>query len=236
MRIRWINCVLLGGALLLAGMAGAADFRDDFEGEDLGGQWEVLNPDPDAYIVEGGNLLMIATQAESIDDKVTNLVRLATPLPKGDWVATMQLRIDYQTGRENAFLGLYEDSKNYLLFSVRAISYYEAIRGARLFFVGDKSSKGKKNSFQRVIWGGAGGVPFSQDQPPNPIQIRITKKGRTYLPAVRFEGVAEPVWVEHEKFTSLRQKGGLTLGLFQYADSGGGETSMTVDWINVEEK
>ncbi|MCP5065587.1 MAG: VWA domain-containing protein [bacterium] len=211
-------------------------FRDDFDGMELGAHWEVLNPDDEGYIVESGELLLVSTVPENLGTGITNLIRLTTPLPKGDWVATMKMALDYQTGRENAFLGLHEDKQNFMTFSVRAVSYYEAIRGARLFFVGDKLAKGKAAKFENVIWGGAGGVPFRSDQPPNPVLIRITKTGRTYTPAVRFEGVAEPTWVEHEKFTSLRQNGGLAFGLHQYADSGGGETSMTVDWVEIDVK
>ncbi len=60
-------------------------FFDDFGGEDLAEHWEVLNPDPDAFIVEDGALLIVRGTPGSMADKtVQNLFKLSKAMPEGD--------------------------------------------------------------------------------------------------------------------------------------------------------
>jgi len=215
-------------------------FRDDFNGEELGDHWEVLNPNPDNFIVENGVMLMVtqAGQATLSSDKLENIVRLTKPLPKGDWTVTMKFKMGYLTGSESAYLALYKDKDNYIGAIVGAKSYYERIRGANMHFYGFKLSKGKEKRFQKSIWGGPGGVPFTADSPPNPYLLRLKKVGRSYIPAVKMLGVkkkdgTESEWIEHEKFTVLRPKGNLAIGIYQSQEVSG-ETTADIDWIKIE--
>ena len=58
-------------------------FFDDFEGEKLQPEWELLNPDTDAYTVEDGNLLIIGiVQQSKVDMQSTMQV---------DWVKIKSL-------------------------------------------------------------------------------------------------------------------------------------------------
>ncbi len=206
---------------------------DEFDGEVLAEHWEILNPNADAFIVEDGNLLVIGSATNALDSGSTeNVFRLTQPLPKGDWVATMKFSMDYQTGYEVPFLGVYDSNSDYVTSFAYARSYYEAIRGAQLFLGGQKMAKGEKKDFSRHIWGGASGVPFTSDTAPNPILLRLTKKGRSYIPAVKLEGIEGSEWIEHEKYTVLRQKGNLAFGIYLW--QAGTESVMFVDWLKIE--
>ncbi|MEM8812631.1 MAG: VWA domain-containing protein [Pseudomonadota bacterium] len=214
--------------------ASAILFLDDFDGEALQPHWHVQNPDADAFLVEEGRLLALASGGATLENgDVVNLFRLEQDLPKGDWVATMQFRMPYHTGRETVFFGLYDDKDNHMVGFAGAWSYYENIRGARLFLSGQKVAKGKKTSFGDAIWGGAGGQAFSLLDEPNPFVLRITKKGRSYTPSLRLARGAETIWLERDSMTALRPVGQLAFGIYQ-AESVRGETPVHVDWIKIE--
>ncbi len=80
-------------------------FRDDFNGDELADHWDVINPNPDAFIVEDGKLLVISTVAASITgEKVENTFRLTKGMPKGDWDAVVKLVPEIQTFQERMYL------------------------------------------------------------------------------------------------------------------------------------
>jgi hypothetical protein len=233
-----ISATLAGSIGLMAASIGAASaealLMDDFNGDKLSAHWEVLNEDPDGYIVEDGKLLIIgASHGHLKSAPVPNIIRLKAAPPKGDWVATMKFTMPYQTGRETPFLAIYGDKGNHLAATTNAWSYYGGTRGARMYLSGWKRTKGKESSFGKVIWGGAKGKVFSADKAPNPILLRITKKGRTYSPAYKLEGMKQTEWIEHERLTVLRPKGSLAIGIFQ-SEKVKGETPMSVDWFKIE--
>jgi len=217
-----------------AALAGSQIFFDDFKGDTLGKHWEVINEDKDAYIIEDGNLLAIASGGANLSaGNVANIFRLKEKMPKGDWVATIKYSMPYQTGRETPFLGLFGDKDNYVAAFAHAKSYYGGTRGSRLFIASGKSVKGKYTGFSNVLWGGASGKPFTADNAPNPFIIRLTKKGRSYTAAVQIKQGAETAWHEHATVTSIREPGSLAFGIYQ-GSKVAGETPMTVDWVKVE--
>jgi len=208
-------------------------FFDDFNGTELAAHWEIQNPDAGAYLVEDGHLLAVASGGASLDDgTIVNMFKLTEDLPKGDWVATMQFRMPYHTGREATFFGLYQDKDNHTIGMANAQSYYEDIRGARMFLSAQKVSKGKKTGFNKVIWGGASGQAYSVEDLPNPFVLRITKKGRSYTPAVRIQDGDVGTWIEQESVTLLRPKGTLAFGIYQW-QAVKGETPVYVDWVRI---
>lgn len=209
-------------------------FFDDFNGTELAGHWEIQNPDADAYLVEDGHLLAVASGGTSLDNgDIVNIFKLNRDLPKGDWIATMQFRMPYHTGREATFFGIYQDKDNHTIGMTNAQSYYEDIRGARMFLSAQKVAKGKKTSFNKVIWGGAGGQAYNLTDLPNPFVLRITKKGRSYTPAVRIQDGDVGTWIEQESVTLLRPKGNLAFGIYQW-QAVKGETPVYVDWIRIK--
>ncbi len=210
-------------------------FFDDFDGDALKDHWELLNPNEDAYIVEEGELLLVAAGNRNLQKgDIENMIRLKSPMPKGNWVATVKFRTGYQTGREAVYLALYADTENFIAASDQAWSYFSGLEGARLFLNGVKRKKGKETKFSKKVWGGSSGVAFDAESPPNPILLRITKKGRTYTPAIMLEAKdGSGKWIELESFTDLRQKGRLTIAAGQSGNVEG-ETTTFIDWVKIE--
>ncbi len=210
-------------------------FRDDFDGDALADGWEVLNPDPDSFIVEDGQLLMISSQAgtrEALD--FPNLFRLAQDMPKGDWVATAKLSIEFATGAENVFLGLVDsqDDGTYAWFYAWRGKYKEGFGLSAI-----KRSKGEETTSNRELYrDNYKGKPASETLTPRiaqPIYLRLTKTGRSYVAGLKLGDGDEAQWVEADKLTLLRAKGRLAIGSTQ-GKKVNGETLINVDWVKIE--
>src|SRR5215472_11320525 len=94
-------------------------FSDDFSGPELSSDWEVVNRDPDSYLVENHYLLILANSVGGLEkEKSKNIFRLRKSLPDTDWVITAKLNAKVQTAREVFSLGLYDDAKNSLTASL----------------------------------------------------------------------------------------------------------------------
>ncbi len=209
-------------------------FFDDFDGDELKQHWEVINPDPDAFIVEDGNLLVVSsTPADLAKENVPNLFRLTKSIPKGDWVMTAKFTIAYQTMQEKIVLGLYNNKKNYIVGGIWAPEVWA--QATQLNAEAVKASKGKITRFERAAYKGRENPSYAEAVKaiPQPILLRLRKHGRSYFVGVKLEGVEDPKWQELEKLTSLRAKGNLVIGLYQ-AQKVGGETTMKVDWVKIE--
>ena len=232
-------------------------WRDDFDGEELADHWEVINPDPESFIVENGVLTVIAASHEPLQgsDKLSNIFRLTKPLPKGDWTVTMRLKPEVSTFRENYIMGIYSD-KDKMLTATAGTRLYCCDGAITLSFWGDKRGKEKNTGFSVAALKspGIGGLPGAikklTDWTKKNLQailLRIEKSGRAYTISTKIEGELtmaggkKPVWVKVQKLTSLRPPGDsvviafnqikFTHGSYQVP---GGESLMAVDWIKIE--
>jgi hypothetical protein len=210
-------------------------FFDEFDGDELKDHWEVVNPDPDSFIIEDGNLLVVNSKPAVLsEENVPNLFRLAKSMPKGDWVMTAKFIIDFQTENEKIVLGLYNNKKNYIMARISAPEMWNYV--AQLNAEAVKASKGEITRFERAAFNGGKNNPSYAEAVkaiPQPILLRLRKQGRSYFAGVKLEGVEKPKWQELEKLTSLRAKGNLALGLYQ-AKKVTGETTIKVDWVKIE--
>ncbi len=209
-------------------------FFDDFEGTALAEHWEIVNPNPDAYIVEDGTLLILSGKAASLaKDDVENLFRLTTPLPDGDWTMSAKLRVDYQTLREVPFIGLHSDKGTWLIGGVIVEDY--CCEYSRFFASSWKSAGGEVTTFKQDIIDGPGpneGVS-AWAEALSPHYFKMVKQGRSYTFFVKLGDSEEAKWVELPELTSLRPSGNLALGLMQ-SEAKGGESIIYVDWIKLE--
>jgi Ca-activated chloride channel family protein len=220
-------------------------FRDDFDGTDLKEHWEVINPDPESFIVENGELLMVAaSQTPTLNTAQSpNIFKLSNDLPKGDWVLSASFSIDFQTEQEAIFLGLYDTEKDYLI--VQPMAVHCGNWGNRLCFGIEaiKMSQGEITRFEKWLIREQGFENFVFDESvktvPQPIELRIIKEGRQYRPGIYWKSVhpetksMEEKWVELENFTILRQKGKPAMGIYQKSGTNG-ESAASIDWIKIE--
>jgi hypothetical protein len=222
-------------------------FFDDFEGDDLKEHWEVINPDPDAFIVEEGNLLILSNgNTDPIATGNTpNIFKLTNELPSGDWVLSTSFTVDFQTEQEAVFLGLYTDNKTYVIVQPRA--FHCGNWGNRLCVQVEtiKMSNGKQTTFsKRLVWE-QGFENFVFDEAAatisQPIEMRIAKSGRKYRAGILWKvtnaetKVTTEKWIDLPNFTILRQKGNPAVGIYQAARNQG-ETVVNIDWVKLETK
>lgn len=219
-------------------------FRDEFEGESLDGNWEVLNPNPDMFLVEDGELLVVSPgkAGSLLEDNIPNIFRLSKALPDGDWVLTARIIPEFQTGQEDIFLGLHESKDNYLLS--RLVVHPDPYYGHKFLVRAAKRSGAEEPAFDGLLFGYSCNVcgdeqhisKFVKDV-SKPILLSLTKQGRSYVAAAQWEGTdgnGQPYpRVQTEKLTSLKGGGDIVIGIVQTGDSTG-ESLVTVDWVKIE--
>ena len=209
-------------------------FRDDFKGEELADHWEVVNPDPDAFIVEEGGLLIVSG---SVGDRAKldfpNLFKLADAMPKGDWVITAKFNIELQTGWEVAYIGLVNHPNDALYLTMTSYTGNDGY----LNLNGVKRRKGKETKTNRRLFKKRYSEKLKfgdvMKSIPQPIFLRLQKKGRAYVGSIKFGEDEKAKWTALDKLTVLRQKGKLVFGLYQ-SKKPNGESTMTVDWVKIE--
>jgi hypothetical protein len=220
-------------------------FRDDFDGQDLAEAWEVLNPDPEAYAVEDGQLLVVAPgkAATLFEETVSNVFRLSDVLPDGDWTLTARILPKFQTGQEHLILGLYNGGEDYLVSSLVVVpdKYY----GHKFYVRATKRTGTEETSFDQLIFRYGCNVCDDATQSishfvkdvSKPVLLSLKKEGRSYAASAQWEGMDDkgqpyPV-VRTEKVTSLRGRGSPIIGLTQ-AEGSNGESLIQVDWVKIE--
>ena len=235
-------------------------YKDDFDGTDLSDAWEVMNPDPNNFIVEDGKLVVIINKDMPglyADDKLANIFKLLKPLPPGDWRVTVRLIPDVQTFRERISLGLYKDKDNMLLGTVGDYNKCCGYNGVEALW-SNKVAGGEKTGFTTELAVSENLGPFRSgtdsvktftnwfNEKVKAIELRLEKKGRNYVVSAKLEGPIvppdkEPQWVTLQELTSLRLPGdALVLALRQDNEVNpnyhvvGGESTVTIDWIKVE--
>ena len=220
-------------------------FRDDFKSDGLSDHWEVVNPDPEAFIVEEGGLLMVAGAGTPAlnSGEAANVFKLSEKFPKGDWVLSASFDVDFQTGKEAVFLGIFDNEKEYMAVQPMAITCgnwsdrlcygIEAVKVS-----GDKVSRFEKwlileQGFENYVFDEAAMTI------PQPIELRIVKTGRKYRPGILWRttdpdsNATKEEWVDLEAFTQLRLKGKPAVGMYQKGGTPG-ESAATADWVRIQ--
>ena len=219
-------------------------FEDDFDGEDLAGDWQVKNPDPDSFIVEKGHLLLVAGGKKSGFDvaKSPNIMQLNKELPDGDWELSSIEKPNLQTGFESFWLGLYKDDKNFIaarMYTTVAI-YGNGL--AQYFLQVIKETKGQATHFETLL-----SVSKEDLGPDNfqkfgkplsvPMELSLVKHGRKFFARVEIAGekdkTGHQIVHKTEEIASLRLPGGPALAAGQNADVKG-ETLFYVDKVEID--
>ncbi|MEN8132340.1 MAG: hypothetical protein ABFS45_19605 [Pseudomonadota bacterium] len=209
-------------------------FKDTFDGDKLANHWEVVNPDPDQFVVENGELLIIAKAVGGLTTAETpNLFRLKRDLPNGDWVVTIKFKAELQTTKDLLEFGLFTDAENYILTRFWGTCCY-----SELHVEIKKRSGGTNTNFNKRVWKlDTYNYQAFANTVPQPITIKLIKEGRTYRSAIHFDGqkndAGEPIWVETELVSSLRPPKQFVLNAAQW-EAVSGESLFMIDSIQIE--
>jgi len=218
-------------------------FFDGFKGDKLSADWNVTNPDPDSYVVEDGDLLMVSSAVSGFSDaKMANLITLQHALPSGDWDIHVKLNPGAKTGRDEIWVGLRKDDKNYLagVFSTKR----DCCGCAHVDLSLIKSSHGKIVRFTKPVRGGPdcssmGLVQYDAavaSLKKKNITMTLSKRGHGYQVSVMVEGElkgGKQVVYATEPLTSLRPPGALTLGVSKWQNAQG-EVSASVKTVEID--
>jgi len=212
-------------------------FNDSFDGKALKDHWEVLNPNPDQFVVEKDELMVISSKSGKMEDEtIANAFRLKQPIPDGDWVFTVKLNPDLQTGSEQFTLSLYQDKQNWIAASVGpVINNGEQGTGINTTFI--KQSKGQPTSFEKWVLADDGlrGDEFMKgfsQRHPN-VLIRLSKTDHDYTAGFNFSNGDPTKWIVLDKLTALHADGKLMISFNQVADVKG-ESSAHVKQVKIE--
>lgn len=214
-------------------------FFDDFDGTALAEHWSVTNENTDAYLVEGGQLLLLSGKTTGFQvEGMENLVTLNQPLPEGDWDAVVQFGGEFRTGRDQFWLGLYEDSKNFLSadvsWSVRP-SYNDYVY-LRL----SKHANGDPTQTMVEVHardlGDAAWDEYLALTEEGVHTLVLSKRARSYSATYSNTNLKDEegnviVWTT-DKLTSLRVPGQLTLGVSKWGDIDG-EVLSLIDSVEI---
>ncbi|MCR9137469.1 MAG: VWA domain-containing protein [Alphaproteobacteria bacterium] len=217
-------------------------FEDDFDGDTLSHAWTVLNENEDAFIVEGGQLLMVGSGEQGLwVEQSANIFRLDNALPTGDWDINVDLKIDLQTGEDSFELGLFRDDQNYLAANVY---HHRGDWCHKLEIALFKRVKGKQTSASSLISSNSGhcGQRVHGDVDPvvaalnkEGLRLTLSKRAREYYATVILKGVlddGDPRLVQTPSLTSLRAPGQPVITIGNYKDVDG-EVPGYVDRIEI---
>lgn len=197
-----------------------AVWQDSFDGNDLSADWEVVNPNPDAYLVEDGSLLLVAAQAATpASEAFQNIIQVQKELPQGDWRLTARIRFQPQVGVDRLYLGVRDDHGSWVA-AVAEGSWYGACCGNDVYLkiAGLKFSGGKETRLDGVAMSthNANATKLSQFIASVPALLRIEKKGRQYIASIKVEATEDQInaeadwlrvatdWVVTPELTMLR--------------------------------
>ncbi|RMG37449.1 MAG: hypothetical protein D6720_03170, partial [Gammaproteobacteria bacterium] len=204
-------------------------FRDDFDGDSIGEQWEVVNPDPDNAIVEEGMLQIVTQVPEKKLFNAKNLLLYKGDLPKEYEVDARVISSLVREGGcsiggvNSPFVGivLKQDDDNAILLaggrSLDACSNAQAVLFLRL----------KKGKWQPGYWMNLGDPVMDR-----PLRLNLRRMQRKFIGS--FSTDDGKTWKALGSFTILRAH--FRLGLM--AARGSGETHPMldkVDWIELRD-
>lgn len=214
-------------------------FRDDFEGADLAESWQVANPDPDGFIVEGGELLIIGKHVGGAGSKtLPNRFTLPTEmLPEGDWQIEISFDAEFSTAAELVGVGVFTSETDFIVAEARYLANVSCWVDVRAL---KAASSGPSEQVARAWDWRSCNDKFAElgAFKHRPHHLRLTKNGRNYRASMRFGDLKNDdgteKWTETGGVSSLRPPKSVVLyGAQQPVGSGGvkGETLYKIQSI-----
>ena len=159
-------------------------FQDDFNGAKLGELWDVANRKDANFGVEKGQLLTLVSGAAGFrHGNSPNRFQLKKELRNGDWDIVLDLRAEYNAGRDGTWLGVYKDDKNFIGAYLWASTAYCSEFVVSIV----KRSDGEESLFHKRI-AGSTTCGFGKEDVPAVLKkfaekggkLLLSKRGRQY--------------------------------------------------------
>lgn len=219
-------------------------FEDEFGGAELSNSWTIINPDPDAYIVDAGELLIASADVGGFrDDQTKNIVVQQEALPNGDWNINYYLKGDLKTGRDSIWFGLYKDAGSSMSGHLWIGRFGHGCANATLELV--KRANGVETIFAEPVRGNGGcsGVSleeldaFLENLSTKQMALTISKRGREYSASLRIEDEMGEDGKQRvyrtDALTSLRSPGQPALAIGKWEEANG-EVLVYLDRFEIE--
>ncbi|PQO24329.1 hypothetical protein C2I36_03480 [Rhodobacteraceae bacterium WD3A24] len=170
---------------------------DDFDRAELGESWEVINPEPNNYIVDDSTLLTLTTVPTFVgQENQTNVFRwVGQPLPDGDWDMSVEFTSEFTTRRSTIEMGIYEDRQNFVVTAL----YGDGSSNDRIILQVTSNVGGEKSDVN-VTFADDACCPRDYDidavlanLDENGGTLVLRKRGRDYSAEIRTDG-----WVARE--------------------------------------
>jgi len=216
-------------------------FRDDFDGDALAEHWSVYNPDDSAYIVDGGELLVVAATEEPFfgDETVPNRFDLDFDLPKGDWDIEVKFRMEYQQyPQEVLFIGSPDEKNSIYGFFITGRNVSEP----RPMIYAVRRSAGKEPVQQNLqVMTGLEDLTTSSDEEARKhvlndqtLTLTFMKRSRNYSTKINFvDGNGQDTERETDPVTQLRgpKKVSMLFNLDSYSGQPTGDSTAFIDSV-----
>tara|TARA_R110001592_G_scaffold29350_6_gene106550 strand:+ start:16501 stop:17832 length:1332 start_codon:yes stop_codon:yes gene_type:complete len=228
--------------------ASTVTFEDNFDGAELASHWDVMNPNPEQYIVENNDLLLIGKDVGGLSNaESSNILQLMEDLPSGDWTITVELTPEFQTSKDVLSFGLYTDNKNYVATSIVGHKSYCCDTGSSGYAVvltTVKMSGGEQTQFDAPI----AGPSFSPNHSFKEYiegwgktnvktTVQLVKEGRSYKSRLHQDGKSDeegnPLWVETNIISSLRAPKQFVINAGQ-TEENTGESVFNIHSVKIE--
>lgn len=214
-------------------------FEDGFDGAKLGELWDVANRKDANFGVEKGNLLtLISGEAGFRKGTSPNRFQLKKELPNGDWDMVLDLRAEFNAGRDGAWLGVYKDDRNFIG------AYLWASTGYCSEFVVSviKRADGEESLYNKRVagsttcgWGKEDVGAVLKKFADKGGKLILSKRGRQYnATAVMNPGILseQPLEVSTDAVSILRLSGDPALMVAQH-EARKGETLLYADKFSI---
>ena len=220
--------VVICGTLAIAQpKEGGILFGDFFDRDEIGGAYEIVNPDPNRFAVAGGQLLIVATPASEAPTFLQKVVEVKNGIYlkqtfSGDFVATVKLTMQVEAGHitgmryrvddENElFVGLWgvEEGSNKIGYSLPG--YLSPAPKRRPFFRKVVNGEADVRPLKGAQVGKRKLAPYATQ--PEAWYLQLERRGVQYTGRVSTDGKQ---WTEIGSHTILPKNG--RLGLITYLD------------------
>lgn len=217
-------------------------FEDSFEGKDLNPHWEVLNPNPDRYIIDDGKLLLVmpGLQVMEVENPdFPNLVQAIDAIPDGDWAIEAVVDFELQTSSDKAYIGVMDDQQGWIAAGIYGKGVYG---GCRVYAYLDKFEGGQHTLSEEQMISSERNIGYAPCidafKAKGPMTITLTKSGRDYSAVISYTQDGNVVEVKPDPVKMLKPKSTLFVALGQidagaYRGKEAVESYLNIDSIKV---